>query len=141
MTTWMLVLRYAAFAVLAMLCNLAVQRLALSFYDGTYALAPAVFVGTGVGLVVKYLLDKRWIFGDLSTGIAVHSRKISAYTLMGGVTTVIFWGTEATFWAIWHTDLMRELGAVLGLSIGYFIKYRLDKRYVFDCPGQVEGLA
>ena len=25
---------------------------------------------------------------------------------------------------------MRELGAVLGLSVGYFIKYHLDSRYV-----------
>ena len=137
----MLVLRYAAFAVAAMLCNLAAQRLALSFYDGDYALVPAIFVGTGVGLVVKYLLDKRWIFGDLSTGITDHTRKFSIYTLMGVLTTVIFWGTEATFWAIWHSDLMRELGAIFGLSAGYFIKYRLDRRYVFDRPGTMEGLA
>ena len=26
---------------------------------------------------------------------------------------------------------MRELGAILGLTIGYIIKYKLDKRFVF----------
>ena len=33
---------------------------------------------------------------------------------MGVVTTAIFWGTETAFWVIWHTDLAREAGAVLG---------------------------
>ncbi|MEL7013152.1 MAG: GtrA family protein, partial [Pseudomonadota bacterium] len=31
----------------------------------------------------------------------------------------------------WRTDLMRELGAVIGLTIGYVTKYQLDKRFVF----------
>jgi len=31
----------------------------------------------------------------------------------------------------WQTDAMRELGAVIGLSFGYVIKYRLDRVFVF----------
>ena len=27
--------------------------------------------------------------------------------------------------------MMRELGAVIGLTIGYVAKYQLDRRYVF----------
>ena len=50
---------------------------------------------------------------------------------MGLITTAIFWGMETTFWLIWHTDMMRELGAILGLTIGYVVKYHLDRRYVF----------
>jgi putative flippase GtrA len=50
---------------------------------------------------------------------------------MGLVTTAIFWGTETLFWWLWHTDAMRELGAVIGLTIGYVTKYQLDKRFVF----------
>ncbi|MEL6702576.1 MAG: GtrA family protein, partial [Pseudomonadota bacterium] len=46
-------------------------------------------------------------------------------------TTMIFWGTETAFWLIWDTDIMRELGAVIGLSIGYVVKYNLDRRFVF----------
>ena len=30
-----------------------------------------------------------------------------------------------------QTQLMREIGAVLGLTVGYIIKYHLDYRYVF----------
>ena len=87
--------------------------------------------GTIVGLIIKYLLDKRWIFYDIGNGLRDHSQKFSLYTAMGIVTTAIFWGTETAFWLIWQTDLMREVGAILGLSVGYIVKYMLDRRYVF----------
>ena len=48
------------------------------------------------------------------------------------VTTAIFWGTESLAWVIWQTDLAREAGALLGLAVGYMVKYRLDRRFVFD---------
>ncbi|GGF44782.1 GtrA-like protein [Mameliella alba] len=127
----MLLLRYAGFAVLATLANLATQRLVLLAGDGGTAFAIAVGAGTLVGLVVKYLLDKRWIFYDDATGLRAHGRKFTLYTVMGIVTTAVFWGTETAFWIFWKTDVMRELGAVLGLTIGYVIKYNLDRRFVF----------
>jgi len=126
-----LILRYAGFAALATLANLAAQRLVLRVSDSEFRIALAVLAGTAVGLVLKYILDKRWIFFDRSHGAAVHSKKFSLYTLMGVATTVIFWGAETSFWMIWQTDLMREVGAVLGLAIGYFVKYKLDRKYVF----------
>ena len=51
---------------------------------------------------------------------------------MGIFSTIIFWGTEYIFWIIWRQENMRELGAILGLIIGYIIKYKLDKKYVFN---------
>jgi putative flippase GtrA len=38
---------------------------------------------------------------------------------------------ETAFWLTWRTDTMRELGAVIGLTIGYVVKYWLDRKYVF----------
>lgn len=131
MTLHTLVLRYAFFAVLATLANLATQRAVLWFGDSGTLFALAVSAGTAVGLVIKYILDKRWIFEDMSAGVKAHGKKFSLYTAMGIVTTAIFWGTETAFWLIWQTEIMRELGAVIGLSIGYVVKYRLDRRYVF----------
>ncbi|MGR3323593.1 MAG: GtrA family protein [Pseudooceanicola sp.] len=127
MTHRSLVLRYAVFAAIATLANLAAQRVVLT----GAGLVPALIIGTGVGLVVKYLLDKRWIFDDREGGMAAHGRKFSLYTLMGVATTAIFWSTETAFWLIWRTDPMREAGAVLGLAVGYVVKYNLDRRYVF----------
>jgi putative flippase GtrA len=126
-----LILRYAAFAVIATVANLATQRVVLQFGDTGTLFALAVGAGTIVGLFIKYLLDKRWIFYDLATGIKKHSRKFSLYTAMGVVTTAIFWGMETAFWLIGRTDVMRELGAVIGLTIGYVVKYNLDQRFVF----------
>ncbi len=67
-------------------------------------------------------------------GLKAHGRKFTLYTLMGLVTTAIFWGSETLFWIVWRTDAMRELGAVLGLAVGYMVKYNLDRRYVFGGP-------
>jgi len=131
-----LVFRYAAFAVIATIANLGTQRLVLAWDESAVGFALAVFMGTLVGLVIKYLLDKRWIFADVSTGLQAHSRKFTLYTIMGLVTTAIFWGTETAFWLIWHTDAMRELGAVLGLAVGYVVKYNLDRRFVFSPPAR-----
>ncbi|GAB5471153.1 MAG: GtrA family protein [Rhodospirillales bacterium] len=131
MTLRTLLIRYTAFAVLATLANLAAQRLVLLVRDDGVFFVLALAVGTLVGLVIKYLLDKRWIFYDLETGIKAHGQKFTLYSAMGLLTTAIFWGTETGFWLIWQTESMRELGAVIGLTIGYVIKYNLDRRFVF----------
>ncbi len=123
---------YALFAVIATVINLGVQRLVLSWNSDATGFVLAVFCGTLAGLIVKYTLDKRWIFADFSTGLKAHGQKFTLYTIMGIVTTAIFWGTETAFWLIWDTDMMRELGAVLGLSVGYVVKYFLDRRFVFQ---------
>ena len=126
-----LIFRYTVFAVIATLANLAMQRVVLTGGETALWFMAAVAAGTLVGLVVKYVLDKRWIFADTSTGVKAHGSKFSLYTAMGLITTAIFWGTETAFWLIWQTDAMRELGAVLGLSLGYVVKYNLDRRFVF----------
>ena len=77
------------------------------------------------------MLDKRWIFVDVSTGLKAHGRTFTLYTITGIATTAIFWGTETAFWLIWGTNTMRELGAVLGLAVGYTVKYFLDREFVF----------
>lgn len=135
-----LTLRYVAFAVIATLANLAVQRLALALPGLPAMLAYPLALGAGTlaGLVIKYLLDKRWIFHDFSQGIEAHGKRFSLYALMGVATTAIFWGTETLFWIVWQTHTARELGAVIGLAIGYVVKYRLDRRFVFTTGG---GLA
>lgn len=126
-----LIIRYIAFAIVASFANLLAQRIVLYINDTYIYFIMAVAVGTLVGLVVKYILDKYWIFYDLSKGVKAHSKKFMLYSMMGLLTTVIFWGFEAAFWIIWKTDFTRELGAMIGLSIGYIIKFNLDKRYVF----------
>ncbi len=131
-----LALRYIGFAGLATLANLGVQRLVLAvpLLPAGQWLLVAMAAGTLVGLVIKYLLDKRFIFADRSRGLAAHGRRFSAYAGFGLFTTLLFWGFEAGFWWLGGTTAWREAGAVIGLAIGYAIKYRLDRRFVFT-PG------
>jgi putative flippase GtrA len=136
MSLSMLILRYALFAVIATVANLGLQRVVMRLggqlpVHQTLVFMTAVFLGTLVGLVIKYVLDKRWIFFDTGTGLKQHGNKFGLYTAMGLVTTTIFWGAESLFWFVWHTEPMRELGAVLGLAVGYVVKYGLDRRFVF----------
>ena len=131
MRLYTLVPRYCIFVLLAIISNLATQRMVLSFGENNLFFILAVGAGTLVGLVLKYFLDKRWIFEDMSSGFKMHGKKFYLYTAMGIITTALFWCTETAFWYIWKTDMMREIGAVLGLTIGYVIKYNLDKQYVF----------
>ncbi len=126
-----LITRYVAFAIVAVVVNLAVQRVVLLGGETALWFTLALGVGTLAGLVVKYVLDKRWIFYDRTAGTAAQGRQFGLYSLMGVVTTAIFWVTETAFWLIWNTDFARELGAIIGLSIGYITKYQLDRRFVF----------
>ena len=131
MTWWGLVTRYAAFAAVATLANLATQRAILLSGSTALHLAAAMAGGTAIGLLIKYALDRRFIFGDRGTGWRHHGQRFGRYTATGLATTALFWATEAGFWLIWQTDAMRELGAVAGLTLGYMLKYRLDRRFVF----------
>jgi putative flippase GtrA len=127
-----LLIRYSAFAALATFANLLTQRAILHSGDTAVAFAMAVAAGTLVGLALKFVLDKRWIFNDRESSLVANGRKFSLYTAAGGVTTLLFWGVETVFWLIGRTDAMRELGAVIGLAAGYLLKYNLDKRFVFN---------
>ncbi|MBL4629574.1 MAG: GtrA family protein [Roseicyclus sp.] len=131
MTRASLVIRYVAFAVVAVLVNLAVQRLVLLGGDTALWFTFALGAGTVAGLVVKFGLDKRWIFYDGTRGAVAQGRQFGLYSLMGIAPTAIFWVSETSFWLIWGTDFARELGAVIGLSVGYITKYQLDRRFVF----------
>ncbi len=123
--------RYAVFAGIATVANIGTQDAASRLYGGPYALYAAMAAGTMAGLVVKYFLDKRWIFGYRTRGFAHEGWKFIMYTAMGLVTTLIFWGTELAFDAAFGSRGMRYAGAVLGLAVGYWTKYRLDKKFVF----------
>jgi putative flippase GtrA len=126
-----LALRYALFAGISTLINLLFQWLSFLVYGGTGSLYVAMFVGTLAGLVAKYILDKKWIFYHTPKDKKDDAKKFALYSLMGVFTTIIFWGTEMAFYYLIPNPNAKYIGAVIGLSIGYIIKYFLDKKYVF----------
>ena len=127
----MLAIKYTIFAVISTLFNLLFQYLSFLGYSGFGSLYVAMFFGTLAGLVAKYILDKKFIFYHTPTDKKDDAKKFVLYSLMGVFTTIIFWGTEITFDTLSQDPNAKYLGAVIGLSIGYVIKYFLDKKYVF----------
>jgi putative flippase GtrA len=125
-----IIVRYLLFAILSMLANLATQEIVFRLAP-VAPLALSILGGTAAGFAVKYVLDKNWIFYDEYTSHRDEVRKVTLYGLFSVGTTVVFWGFEVSFWAIWHTDMAKYAGAVIGLAIGYCIKFALDQRFVF----------
>jgi peptidoglycan biosynthesis protein MviN/MurJ (putative lipid II flippase) len=127
-----LVALYAAFAALSIAVNIGSQALSMAVYAGPWAVTLSMAFGTGTGLVCKYVLDKRFVFAHQSRDRKHEAKTFILYTVMGLATTAIFWGTEAAFHVAFESDAMRYVGGVIGLCIGYVVKYRLDARFVFS---------
>lgn len=130
---------YTLFAAIATAANLLSQFLCIRMYSGPRAIEVSILVGTAVGLPLKYALEKRYIFRFSTTDLAHDSRLFLLYSAMGLATTCVFWGTEYLFHLVFVTELMRYVGGAIGLTVGYYIKYRLDKRFVFVNRSRVPG--
>lgn len=125
-------LLYALGALLAIVVNIGTQELALVFLAGFPGeVVLSVVSGTVTGLVFKYVWDKALIFGYRTHSTSRNLQTFAGYTLTGLGTTAIFWGFEFGFDLLFGTKLMRYVGGVIGLIIGYVLKYQLDRRYVF----------
>lgn len=134
---------YGLFAILSITVNLLFQfltDLGLEFLSPNFNELPyfnwikfyaSLLVGTLAGLVVKYVLDKRYIFYHVPESRQDDAKKFIIYSLMGISTTVIFWGAEISFYYIFESNLAKYVGGALGLCVGYAVKYQLDKKYVF----------
>lgn len=122
---------YSLFALLSTAINIGSQMLSMWFYAGLYAVELSILVGTAMGLPLRYLLEKRFVFGFESRDVAHDGQLFVLYSFMGLFTTAIFWGVEYGFHLWFGTDLMRYVGGVLGLALGFYLKYQLDKKFVF----------
>ncbi|WP_223163139.1 GtrA family protein [Roseivivax sediminis] len=123
-------MRYAAAAVICVATNLAAQEAVVRAAPSA-PLMVSIIIGTGVGFLVKHVIDKTWTFREPYITPAAEAWRITLSGLFSVLTTVIFWGFELGFYAIWGTDFAKYAGAVLGLGIGYVVKYMLDRRMVF----------
>ena len=122
---------YTLFAVVSTAINIGSQMLSIWVYEGPFSVEISILFGTVMGLPLRYFLEKRYIFNFTSKNLVHDGKLFVFYSAMGVITTLIFWGTEYTFHLIYDTDFMRYLGGVFGLSIGFYVKYQLDKKYVF----------
>jgi len=126
-----ILVRYVAFAIIAGAVNLVTQAV-VYFIAPVQPLALSILAGTAAGFVAKYVLDKRWIFFDRYDGACMEIHKIVLYALFSVAMTLVFWGFEIMFLAVGGTSLAKYTGATIGLAIGNFSKYFLDRRFTFN---------
>lgn len=120
---------YVIFSLTSIVLNLVAQYILLLFYKNIYI---SILVGTFLGLIVKYILDKKYIFNVNYDNKSSDLTEFFLYSLMGIFTTFIFWFFEILFHFLFEKEIFTYIGGALGLSIGYIIKYNLDKRFVFN---------
>ena len=117
---------YYGFAVVATILNLTCQNI-LIFLE--YEIYLQILGGTLIGLVSKYYLDRQYVFKDTKTNIA---GSFMLYSLFGALLTPLWWVIEIIFIYLFETILAQNVGATVGLAICYYLKYLLDKKYVFN---------
>jgi len=143
-------LLYMAFAGVAIAVNVVTQGVTALATIGV--LGPAVEIrifsfelwyffalgaGTVAGFVFKFLADKFIVFGEkvVTAASKKTALQLVVYFLFAILTTAIFWGTETLFKLLW-SDLYL-VGGVIGLAIGYSLKFVLDRKFVFiDTEGR-----
>jgi putative flippase GtrA len=117
------------------------QAVVVRLYHGAYAIPLSIACGTIVGLVLKYVLDKKWIFRWKAQGARHDASTFVLYAFTGVFTTAIFWGSEYLFELRFHSENMRYVGAIIGLAIGYIVKYQMDRIFVFSSKRSNPGRA
>ena len=127
----MIAIKYTLFAIIATLFNLLFQYISFSLYSGFGSLFVGMFCGTLVGLFIKYYLDKHYIFYHVHNSQKENAKTFLLYSFMGIFTTLLSWGIEYSFDALWVNELSKYIGAIVGQILGYVTKYNLDKKYVF----------
>ena len=128
---------YTLFAIYSTAINIGTQMLSISAYTGPYAVEVSILIGTAAGLPLRYFLEKRYIFAFKSNNVVHDGKLFVLYCFMGVFTTAIFWGLEYVFYLIYNTNTMRYVGGVIGLAIGFYVKYQLDKRFIFVSSSRV----
>ena len=134
------------FAAIAIVINLITQNLIeFTFNEFNPELASEVFLsfplwfiialgfGTVTGFIFKFLADKYIIFNTITT-MAETTSEIIKYFSFAVFTTIIFWGIETSFLILFEEEYYL-LGGLIGLIIGYSLKFIFDKKYVFTKIG------
>jgi putative flippase GtrA len=129
--------KYVVFAIVAGSANVLVQWLTLNWlWPRVPAAAPpsvrlltAMACGTGLSLLIKYGLDRRFIFS--AHQVNSETAAFLTYSANGILTTSFFWAVEIIADSATTNEDVKYFAAAIGLAISYVLKYNLDKKLVF----------
>ena len=123
--------KYILFAILATTVNIFFQYLSFLLIEHKYELYIAMLNGTILGMILKYYLDKNFIFYYVKKEFN-NKNIFLLYIFTSIFTTIIFWAIELWFSYYVNINYSEYLGALVGLTLGYSLKYLLDKQLVFN---------
>jgi putative flippase GtrA len=124
-------LKYSVLVILQIFINLLTQFIIRQAYTGPFNFYLALAGGTIAGLIIKYPLDKKFIFNYAPNSISEDAKKFITYTYISVFTTLIFWAVEMAFHLLFDNQIYDYIGGFLGLIIGNFVKYQCDKAITF----------
>ena len=138
---------YIKFAVISIIINTSTQIIVQTvynhidwmlldreiFHNVTYGFMFKILIATGVAFIFKYIIDKAIVFevNGVLDSKRMKLRQFGFYLLFSFVTTIIFWGIVLVFKMIFADQWAELVGTVVGLSIGYTIKFFLDCKIAF----------
>lgn len=123
--------KYILFAILATTVNIFFQYLSFLLIEHKYELYIAMLNGTILGMILKYYLDKNFIFYYVKKEFN-NKNIFLLYIFTSIFTTIVFWAIELWFSYYVNINYSEYLGALVGLTLGYSLKYLLDKQLVFN---------
>lgn len=139
---------YLVFAGISIVLNLLVQKtiyfilkylkydfLEIYFYSQkiTISFIIQILSATIIAFIFKYVVDKLIIFKDKTAYFSKkHFKQIFFYGSFAVFTTLIFWGFEFCFKLVFSFSNAEIIGGLIGLLIGYSIKFLLDRKFVFN---------
>ena len=141
---------YMLFAVVAIIVNIGFQIIAreviilifsefafnfiaLNSIKFEYWFLGALAFGTLIGFIFKFIVDKFIVFEEkrpIDDSIEKTGKQLFLYLGFAVFTTIIFWGLEILFKVLLPGDWYL-VGGIIGLAIGYTVKFLLDRKYVF----------
>ncbi len=86
-------------------------------------------VAVGITYVTKFILDKFIVFKKTTLELKETSEEFAKYFAFAIVTTIINIGIQFLLTNFLGTPL--EISILIALSVGYSIKFILDRKYVF----------
>ena len=114
--------------------NLGAISLIQTFYCSTnpYNLPELIgsIVAVGITYVTKFILDKFIVFKRKKIELKETSKEFFKYFGFAIITTIINIGIQFILTNFFKTPL--EISVIVALSIGYFLKFLLDRKYVFN---------
>ena len=138
---------YITFALISIIINTSTQIIIQTLYNHidclwldkvlfihvTCGFIIKILIATGVAFIFKYIIDKAIVFevNGVLDSKKMKIRQFGLYLLFSFITTIIFWGIVLVFKMIFADQWAELVGTVVGLSVGYTIKFFLDSKIAF----------